>query len=86
MTSCLGSRLALPHIRFENATCGRRFFLNTEKKASVFENTRLRVDGQIRFKNATCGRRFFLNKEEKIAVFENTRLHVDEALGCLSIF
>ena len=26
MTLCLGSRLALPHIRFENATCGRRFF------------------------------------------------------------
>ena len=22
----LGSRFALPHIRFENATCGRRFF------------------------------------------------------------
>ena len=92
MTSCLGSRLAFPHIRFENVTCGRRFlkygeknlrfrkypatcgwsntiqkryvwtqifFLNTEEKVSVFENTRLRVDGQIRFKNATCGRRFF---------------------------
>ena len=26
MTLCLGSRLALPHIRFENATCGHRFF------------------------------------------------------------
>ena len=26
MTSGLGSRLALPHIRFENATCGRRVF------------------------------------------------------------
>ena len=41
MTSCLGSRLALPHMRFER----RRFFLNTEEKFSVFENTRLRVDG-----------------------------------------
>ena len=25
-------RLALSHIRFENAACGRRFFLNAEKK------------------------------------------------------
>ena len=56
-----------------------QIFLNTEKNISVFENTRLRVDGQIRFKNATCGRRYFLNTEEKISVFENTRLRVDEA-------
>ena len=56
-----------------------QIFLNTEKNTSVFENTRLRVDGQIRFKNATCGRRYFLNTEEKISVFENTRLRVDEA-------
>ena len=55
-------------------------FLNTEKKTSVFENTLLRVDGQIRFKKATCGRRSFLNTEENISVFENTRLRVDEAL------
>ena len=59
MTSCLASVLARPLILFENATRGRRFFLNTEKKISVFENIRLRVDGQIRFENATCGRRFF---------------------------
>ena len=52
-------------IRFENATCGRRFFLNMEKETSVFENTRLRVDGQIRFKNVTCGRSLFLNTEKK---------------------
>ena len=57
-----------------------QMFLNTEKKTSVFENTRLRVNGQIRFKNATCGRRLFLNTEEKISIFENTRLSVDEAL------
>ena len=31
-----------------------QIFLNTEKKTSVFENTQLRVDGQIRLKNATC--------------------------------
>ena len=37
------------------------FFLNTEKKSSVFENSRLRKDGQIRSKNAACGRRFFKN-------------------------
>ena len=43
------------------------FFLNTEKKISVLENIRLRVDGQIRVKNATCGRRFFSNTEEKIS-------------------
>ena len=79
MTSCLGSRLALPHIRFDNAKCGRRFLLNTEKKTTVFENTRLRGDVQIRFKNATCGRRLFLSKEEKISVFKNTQLRVDEA-------
>ena len=56
-----------------------QIFLNTEKRTSVFENTRLRMDGEIRFKNATCGRRLFLNTEEKISVFENTRLRVDEA-------
>ena len=32
-----------------------QILLNTEEKTSVFENTRLRVDGEIRFKNATCG-------------------------------
>ena len=32
MTSCLGSRLALPHIRIENATC-TQIFLNMEKKS-----------------------------------------------------
>ena len=53
------------------------FVLNTEKKIFVFENTRLRVDGQIRVKNATCGRRFFLNTEENISVLENIRLRVD---------
>ena len=57
---------------------GTQFFLNTEKKNSVFENTRIRVVGQIRFKNATCGRRFFLNMEEKIFVFEITRLRLDK--------
>ena len=43
-TSCLGSRLALPHIRFENATCGHRFFKYGEKN--------------LRFRKypATCGR------------------------------
>ena len=35
------------------------FFKIRRKKITVFENTRIRVDGQIRFKNATCGRRFF---------------------------
>ena len=79
MTSCLGSRLALLHIPFENVRVDGDF-LNTEKKPSVFENTRLRVDGQMRFKNATCGRRLFLNTEEKISVFENTRLRMDVTL------
>ena len=61
MTSCLGSRLALPHIRFENVTCGvwTQLVLKTEDKVSVFENTRLRVNGQKWFENATFGRRFF---------------------------
>ena len=81
MTSCLGSRLALPHIRFKNATYGRRFFLNTEENVFVFYNTRLRVDGQIRFENATCGRRVRLNTEKKISIFENARLRVDRALA-----
>ena len=56
-----------------------RIFLNTEENVSVFQNTRLRVDGQIRFENATCGRRVLLNTEKKISVFENTRLRVDGA-------
>ena len=60
------------NLRFRKypATCGwsntvrkhyvwTQIFLNMEKKISVFENIRLRVDGQIRFKNATCGRRSF---------------------------
>ena len=80
MTSCLGSRLALPHIRLENAMCGCRFILNTEKKISIIENTRIRVDDQIQFKNATCGRRSFLNMEGKISVFESIRLGVNKTL------
>ena len=44
MTSCLGSRVAFPHIRFKNVMCGRRLFLIRRKKIFVFENTRLRVD------------------------------------------
>ena len=77
VTPCL--RLALLHIRFENARCRRRFFLKYGEKISVFENTRLCVDCQIRLKNATCGQKYFLNTEEKISVFESTRLRVDEA-------
>ena len=56
-----------------------QMFLNTEKKTSVFENTRLRVDSQIRFNNATCGYSLFLNTEEKISIFDNPRLRVDKA-------
>ena len=83
MTSCLGSRLALPHIRFEDAMCRRKFF-KYEEKTSNFENTRLRVDGQIRFKKRYVWTQiFFFNTEEKISVFENTRLRVDEALNSL---
>ena len=55
MTSCLGSRLALWH-NYDSEVAD---LFNMEEKVSVFENTRLRVDGQIRFENATCGRRFF---------------------------
>ena len=65
MTSCLGSRFALPPIQFKKTLRVDADFLNTEKNTSVFENTRLPVDGQIRFKNATCGRRLFLNTEKK---------------------
>ena len=45
MTSCLGSRLALPHIRFENGYMWTQIFLNTEKK-------------NLRFRKypVTCGR------------------------------
>ena len=72
MTSCLGSRLARPHIRVETATCGHRFFKYGEK-ISVFENTRLRVDGQIPgSKTLHVDADFFLNTEGKISVFENT--------------
>ena len=31
MMSCLGSRVAVPHIRFENTSCGRRIFKYGEK-------------------------------------------------------
>ena len=43
----------------QNRYASTQIFIDMEKKISVFENTRLRVDGQIRFKNATCGRSFF---------------------------
>ena len=59
-------------------------FLNTEKKAIVFENTRLRVDGQIRFKTLRVDAGF-LNMEEKISVLENTRLRVDETVIIFSV-
>ena len=79
MTSCLGSRLALLHTRFENARCGRRFFLNTKKK------------NRFREYPATCGRsntiqkryvwtQIFLKTEEKVSVFENTRLTCGQGL------
>ena len=48
MTSWLGSRLALPYIRFENATCGYSLRIYGEK-ISVFENTRLLVDGALEY-------------------------------------
>ena len=56
-------------VRFSAYTIRKRYastqiFIDMEKKISVFENTRIRVDGQMRFKNATCGRSF-LNMEEK---------------------
>ena len=62
MTSCLGSEGSL----FGTTTIRKRqIYLNMEGKVSVFENTRLSVDGRIRFENGTCGRRFFLNTEKK---------------------
>ena len=36
-----------------------QILLNTQKRISVFENTRLQIDRQIQFKNATCRRRVF---------------------------
>ena len=63
ITSCLGSRLALSQIRFENVD---DFKFYREEKVSVFENTRLRVYGEKQFENATCGRRFFNYGEKKI--------------------
>ena len=78
MTSCLGSGSLFRTYDSKMLRVDADFFKYGEKN-SVFENTRLRVDGQIRFKNATCGRRLFLNTEGKISVFENTRLRVDEA-------
>ena len=80
MTSCLGSRFALRTYDLKTLRVDADF-LNTEENVSVFQNTRLRVDGQIRFENATCGCIFLLNTEKKISVFENTRLCVDGAKG-----
>ena len=75
MTSCLGSRLVLPHIRFENATCGRRVFQIPRKKSPFryvwtvkYDSKALHVDEDI-FKYG-----------EKISVFESTRLRVERAL------
>ena len=52
MHGVMTSFKAVP-IRFKNAIrVDADFFKNTQERISVFENTRLRVDGQIRFKNA----------------------------------
>ena len=77
MTSCLGSRLALPHIRFENAACGRRFFEHGGNEVTFsktpgyvwtvrYDSKTLRVDAD-----------FF--KLKKLFVFENTRLRGNHA-------
>ena len=50
-------------------------------KISVFENTRLRVEGQIRFENARCVRRLFKYRK-KASVLEITRLRVEGAQFC----
>ena len=34
-------------MRFENATCGRKYFKKYAEKISVLENSRLRVDGVL---------------------------------------
>ena len=70
MTSCPGSRIAFPHIRFENVTCGRSFFLMRRKKAPFskipgyvwtvkYDLKTLRVDADF----------FFLNTEKKKSRF-----------------
>ena len=77
MTSCLGSRLALPHIRFEKLRMDADVFLNTEKISRFskipgyvwmvkYDSKTLRVDAD------------FFKYEGKISVFENTRLRMDE--------
>ena len=58
MTPCLSSKLVLPRIWFENATCGRRFFEIRRKKPLRFRKYPATL-------NATCGRRLFRNTEEK---------------------
>ena len=56
--------------RLENATCGRGFSSQTQKKKNVFKNIRIRVNRQNRFENAACGRRFFSKTGEKNLHFQ----------------
>ena len=72
MTSYLVSRLALPHIRFENATCGRRFFSNKEKHLRFRKYPGYVWMVKYSSKTLHVGADFFLNTEGK----ENTRLRV----------
>ena len=60
-----------------------QIFLNTKEKPSIFENTRLRVDGEIRFKNPTCGRRLFLNTEGKNLHFRKYPATCGRGLNCV---
>ena len=82
--SCLGQRLALPHITDAKRHLWTQVFLllDREKRIFVFDwNTRLCVVGQIRFEmKRYVWLQIFLNTEKRIFVFENTRLRVDGAL------
>ena len=48
MKSCLGAKLVLPIQKYVRM----QILLNTQKRTSVFENTRLQMDGQIQCNNS----------------------------------
>ena len=74
-----GFKLALPHIRFENVMCGRRFF-KYEKKSLCFRKYPATCGWSNTIQKRYVWTQIFLNTGEKISILENTRPRVGEAL------
>ena len=89
MTSCLSSKLAILHIRFENATCVQtQIFFKDEKKNLHFRTQYRTMFGRsntIRKCYVACRRSFFKYGDKNIC-FETTLLHVNGASIYLRLF